>query len=105
MRDIERVSGEPALVRSQLDAVQPNTGAVESRAEVQLDMRTARRNLEPAEVPGGAEVVVQPADIPRVGNGDRFSVSRDRARPSRGLADTLGVGTELPVPIQVRTAG
>ncbi len=78
--DVEGIGGEAAFVATKLDSVQPHTGAVESRSEMQLDVRAGRQRLlvKAPEIPSHSEVVVQPADIPGVWDRDRFRIGRNR---------------------------
>jgi hypothetical protein len=71
-RDVEGIGGKAAFVSAELHAVQPNMSAIECCTEVQFNMRTRcqGRHVKAMEVPGDAEIVVQPADVPSVRNVD-----------------------------------
>src|SRR6516164_4839443 len=66
LRDIEEIGGVAALVFAGFRAVYPHAGGVEGRAEVKLDVGfgSARQEIESAEIPGDAFIVLVLANVP-----------------------------------------
>src|SRR5262249_35175024 len=105
--DIKEIAGVAALVGADGSAVDPDVRKIEGRCEMEFDvyLRRERREVEGAEIPRNAFVVVVFADVPGVRHADRFRAGGDGLEPGLRFAFGCGISAKEPVTVEIHLLG
>ena len=105
--DVEKILAMAAFVFAGFQAVDPNARKIKGCGEMKFDvfLRGQGGQIERAEIPGDAFVVVVLADVPGVRDADRFGASGNSLEPALGFAVGLGIDAEKPWSVKIDSFG